>query len=1485
MQAGAVNIKLMADITDLQGKMQQAGKSVGGATSSMEKSVDTLKRTFAGLAGAFSIGFITKQVLEAQRSFDKLNAGLITATGSTENAAQAFKALQAFAATTPFSLEEATTAFIKMRNMGLDPSERALRSYGNTSAAMGKSLEQMIEAVADAATGEFERLKEFGIKAKVEGDKVALTFQGNTTSIGNSSKEIEQYLQRIGEVEFGGGMALRAATLDGAISNLGDTWQQVMLTIAQSGFGGDARQGVLDLSNALTDLGSIIETINASYEKSSAAGEEMGVIHKALTTIFEAVAVFGVNLAYVLDRMGNTLGGLAAQAAAAATLDFAAVSAIQKMIIEDDIKARKEVDARTAAILGASEKTRAAAKAEAEDKAKTGRDDLARYKLDIAAKNEVSKADQALIKTAEDFLQGLKNEAAEAGLTADQIKLLAAARAAALSPTAELGRAINDQAVITIAANKAAKDAVDIAKTQLDANNALIDAEYKRISQYEETLKATAEANQAIRDETELLGLSDSAQLAVTQARELVIITLKEEQLARLENSQIMSREQIALEEEIRLLKERQGLTQKRGTKNIAVDQAKAAAAEWKRTTDDIERGLTDSLFRAFEAGKGFFQTLWDGIKNLFKTTVLTMLIKPVVGGITGMFGMAGSAAAADGGSSLTSSLGIVDTVSKVYSAITGSFAALGDSVAFAAQDIGAWLVTNTTGTLNSFGSSLMGGSGGLGTVASGLAAAAAGIAIGSLIAGDKVVLGMDGTTTSAIGTAIGYAVGGPLGAVIGGALGGLANAVFGMGPQNTVASGISGNYGANGASGLQGYQSWQQDGGWFRSDKSGTNNSALDAGTTTAINDAVTAASNSVRAYAAIIGMSADAVNGFTQAINISLMGLSAEDAEKAIIKSVADFADAMATSAYGAALAAYQLAGETITATLTRLGTDLTTVNQVFSTMGETLMAASIAGADAASKLVAMMGGAEAFTASTSAYYAAFYSETERVGNATRQLTEVLTAMGIAMPDTRDSFRAVVDAQDLMTEAGRATYAVLIALAPAFDQVTTATDAFAKTAADTATALAKAASDTAAAAIQAGIDTAQAAVTNAMSALSRAVDAERNSITTAYEAQSAAVQSSLDVVSASVSKLQSLSSVLRSTLDGMSIAGAESASRSSAQATIAAALAQARLGGGLPLDGELDNALRIVAQPSEQLYASFEDYAKDFYQTANNIAALAEMTDVALTADQVRQRQMTDQLALLAQNHTAEMTRLDSIISTAQMQIDAVNNVNTSVITVAQAIANLGTAINGLAAANAAATAAAAAAAASTAPAAATGWSGNQDTLMSEVASYGQQYGGDAYYFIAGVNDAAAKLEAAAMAASALGMTAAGALEYTTGHSLAYWTEAQRQFDAGLAPTTSSIKGFAVGTNNVPFDMQANIHKGERIIPAADNRELMARLSNPQGSAEMLAELRALRSEVQGLRIEAQATASHTNKTARLLDRAMPTGTAIATVAEVTA
>lgn len=187
------------------------------------------------------------KAISVQRQFDVLNAGLITATGSAENAEVAFGALSDFAKTTPYDLAQVTGSFTKLVNMGLEPSERALRSYGNTASAMGKDMNELIEAVADAATGEFERLKEFGIKAKSEGDKVSLTFRGTTTTIGKNAKEIEGYLIKLGENEFAGAMERRMDSLDGKLSNVADEFDAMFRNIMSSDIGAGI-EGMVDLA-------------------------------------------------------------------------------------------------------------------------------------------------------------------------------------------------------------------------------------------------------------------------------------------------------------------------------------------------------------------------------------------------------------------------------------------------------------------------------------------------------------------------------------------------------------------------------------------------------------------------------------------------------------------------------------------------------------------------------------------------------------------------------------------------------------------------------------------------------------------------------------------------------------------------------------------------------------------------------------------------------------------------------------------------------------------------------------------------------------------------------------------------------------------------------------------------------------------------------------------------------------------------------------
>lgn len=313
MSQSDLEIRIGADIGNLRAELQrlrddmgrlgqagqQGGRSASAGMDSLGRSLSSLKSTIAGsLAGLVSITSAMQalsKTIEVQREFDKLNAGLITATGNSENAALAFQELQKFAAATPYTLQQSVEGFTKLVNLGLTPSKRALKAYGDTAAAMGKDLMQMIEAVADASTGEFERLKEFGIKAKQQGDKVVFTFQGVKTEVGNNAAEIEQYLIKLGENKFGDAMANRMATLDGAISNLGDSWDALWRSVSKAGVGDVIVVGVSKANDAISHLTKVLDS---------------GEINALLSGIGKSFNLLGTDAKSDIDSIADSMDGL-----------------------------------------------------------------------------------------------------------------------------------------------------------------------------------------------------------------------------------------------------------------------------------------------------------------------------------------------------------------------------------------------------------------------------------------------------------------------------------------------------------------------------------------------------------------------------------------------------------------------------------------------------------------------------------------------------------------------------------------------------------------------------------------------------------------------------------------------------------------------------------------------------------------------------------------------------------------------------------------------------------------------------------------------------------------------------------------------------------------------------------------------------------------------------------------------------------------------
>ena len=148
---------------------------------------------------------------------------------------------------TPFSVAELSGAFVKLTNYGLKPSMEAMRQYGDLASAVGKGFDQLAEAVADATTGEFERLKEFGIKSKKEGDKVTFTFKEQATEVDFTADAIENYITSLGDLEgVSGSMAAISETLGGKVSNLGDSFDSLLNTIGDTSAWGDLVTALAD---------------------------------------------------------------------------------------------------------------------------------------------------------------------------------------------------------------------------------------------------------------------------------------------------------------------------------------------------------------------------------------------------------------------------------------------------------------------------------------------------------------------------------------------------------------------------------------------------------------------------------------------------------------------------------------------------------------------------------------------------------------------------------------------------------------------------------------------------------------------------------------------------------------------------------------------------------------------------------------------------------------------------------------------------------------------------------------------------------------------------------------------------------------------------------------------------------------------------------------------------------------------------------------
>lgn len=467
-------------------------------------------------------------------------------------------------------------------------------------------------------------------------------------------------------------------------------------------------------------------------------------------------------------------------------------------------------------------------------------------------------------------------------------------------------------------------------------------------------------------------------------------------------------------------------------------DAEKKRAEELIKEYEKLSDTITDALMRGFENGKDFARNFRDTVVNMFKTMVLRPVIQAIVNPVA--MSLTGGLGGASGASAATNIVGqagggVAQSLQNMYTALTSSFESIGTSAAMTADKIGSWLVSNTTGTLKKAGGTLMQYAGDIGAFSEVAAGTGAGMGLRRAIGrGYEISGGM--STLQDIGVAVASAIGGPVLGSIVGAVSGLVNRAFGRGPKTAYEQGIEGMFGAGDATG-DAYSDWIKKGGWFRSDKRGTDRTPWDKDVSDALDAGAMAVLEQTKTWATALKLPADRLGEITSSFRVKFTD-DAEANKAAIAEAINNYGVSLA-SAYGDILKPLQKAGESLGQTLGRIST-LQTFSENLNQLGSVFSRVANLGIDVRESFIEMAGGMEALWQNAMGFAQNYYTREEIAGLKAGEIQQALLDAGLSGASDltgRADFRALVESVDVNTEAGRQQLATLLSVQAAFVDV----------------------------------------------------------------------------------------------------------------------------------------------------------------------------------------------------------------------------------------------------------------------------------------------------------------------------------------------------------------------------------------------------------------------------------------------------------------
>lgn len=203
-------------------------------------------------AGLVSWGArIVSDGIQACKVYEDMSAKLSVLTGNIESARDKFWELNALEDKTAISTDKLTQAYLTLGNNGLNRTTKQLEKYAAIAQGTNKDITGLAQNISNFVNGRLQSLKEYGITAEKNGNKVVMSFKGEKKEIEATSEALEQYLGQLADTQFGGVLEARTNTLTASFERLQNAWGTLTTRIMDGSDG--AGQVIRVFVDKLTD--------------------------------------------------------------------------------------------------------------------------------------------------------------------------------------------------------------------------------------------------------------------------------------------------------------------------------------------------------------------------------------------------------------------------------------------------------------------------------------------------------------------------------------------------------------------------------------------------------------------------------------------------------------------------------------------------------------------------------------------------------------------------------------------------------------------------------------------------------------------------------------------------------------------------------------------------------------------------------------------------------------------------------------------------------------------------------------------------------------------------------------------------------------------------------------------------------------------------------------------------------------------------------